>query len=504
MNAGRLNTGWPAISLQICKPLSKILPLPAPNTLASRAWRLSAWLDRLLPFLLTGLLVSLYGQGLASVPFHPDESTYLYMSADFEKMIANPASLAWDPVRSGDYRQQYRLLDAPLARLALGFARSTAGLGPLPADWDWSLTWEENARIGALPSQQLLLAGRLALAAFFPLSLACLYLASRSLSGRTAGLLAITFFGTHALVLLHTRRAMAEAGLLWGVTAFLACLPSGNRRPWLVGLALALAFNAKHSSLALLPAGLLAAAWLPAEEPGKAKRALVNTGQLLGTFGLLSLVLNPVFWGNPVGAGRAALAARQELIARQLADIRRLAPAQALESPGERSVALLAHLYLAPPMFAETGNYRDGTAAAEDLYLASPLNTLWRSTSGAAFLLGATLLGLAGFALLAWRETARRRLILLFLLAAGSQAAGLLFTVPLPWQRYSLPLVPFACLLAANGIVWVASWFRGKTDRYLLRKPTLAHPRSAKTIALPQSGREQPPPTTPGSAAPAP
>jgi 4-amino-4-deoxy-L-arabinose transferase-like glycosyltransferase len=415
------------------------------------------------PGLFAGLLIAslsiFYLSGLSSVPFHPDEATYLFMSADFERMLTDPASLSWDPARSGDSRQNYRLLDAPLTRLMPGLGRSLAGLPPLPADWNWSLSWDQNARNGALPGPGLLLAARLTLAALFPLSLGCLYWAVRPLSGRAGALLAVFLLGTHAIVLLHTRRVMGEAGMLLGITAFLAALPLGHRRPWLVGLTLALAFNAKHSSLALLPAGLAAVAWLPAQAPGNTRRALLNAGRLLAVFGLVTLALNPVLWKHPVEAGRTALAARQALLERQAADVQRLSPAQLLETPGERSLALLAHLYLAPPMFSETGNYLAETVQDEDAYLASPLNVLWRGKLWAAFMLAATLLGLAWAVQTAWRDPSRRRPILLVLMACGFQAAALVATVPLPWQRYSLPLVPFACILAASGIVWVLSWF---------------------------------------------
>jgi hypothetical protein len=180
---------------------------------------------------------------------------------------------------------------------------------------------------------------------------------------------------------------------------------------------------------------------------------------LLAVFGLVTLALNPVLWKHPVEAGRTALAARQALLERQAADVQRLSPAQLLETPGERSLALLAHLYLAPPMFSETGNYLAETVQDEDAYLASPLNVLWRGKLWAAFMLAATLLGLAWAVQTAWRDPSRRRPILLVLMACGFQAAALVATVPLPWQRYSLPLVPFACILGASGIVWVLSWF---------------------------------------------
>jgi hypothetical protein len=257
---------------------------------------------------------------------------------------------------------------------------------------------------------------------------------------------------------------MAEGILLLGVTAFLAGLPAGHRRPWLVGLALALAFNAKQSSLPLLPAGLIAVIWLPAHLPGKFHKALLNGGQFIGVFGLVTLALNPVLWTHPVKASQAALAARHALLQNQLSDVRRLAPAQVLETPGERSVALLAHLYLAPPMFAETGNYLSETASAEASYLSIPFNVMWRGQLWAGILLAATLLGLAWAVQSAWRVPSQRRAIILVFLAGALQAVALIVAVPLPWQRYSVPLVPFMCLLAGAGVSWLLSWIYSKSQ----------------------------------------
>jgi hypothetical protein len=110
-------------------------------------------------------------------------------------------------------------------------------------------------------------------------------------------------------------------------------------------------------------------------------------------------------------------------------------------------------------MFAETGNYRQATAAAEAAYRAAPGLALDRGLGEAAFLLAATLLGLITAVRQAWRAAARRRVLLLFLLATLFQSAGLLLAVPLPWQRYSLPLVPFACLWAGAGLAWLLSGF---------------------------------------------
>ena len=58
--------------------------------------------------------------GARLVPFHPDESTYLYMSSDFEVLFEKPASLAWNSAQENNPRQLYRLLNPPLTHYVLG------------------------------------------------------------------------------------------------------------------------------------------------------------------------------------------------------------------------------------------------------------------------------------------------------------------------------------------------------------------------------------------------
>ena len=116
------------------------------------------------------LITFLYFQGVAEVPFHPDESTYIFMSADWEAYISHPLSLAFQE-SDKSIRQRYRLIDPPLGRYLVGISRSLAGFSAVNVDWDWSLTWDENNKAGALPSQNLLNAARYGPAALFPFSL---------------------------------------------------------------------------------------------------------------------------------------------------------------------------------------------------------------------------------------------------------------------------------------------------------------------------------------------
>jgi 4-amino-4-deoxy-L-arabinose transferase-like glycosyltransferase len=405
------------------------------------------------PFvILLAMLSAFHLSTFAAVPFHPDEATQLYMSSDVNDLFTRPGALAWTP-DNPDPRKIYHLLDAPVTRYVLGVGRSLAGLGAVPLDWDWGETWDENETAGALPTPELLWVGRLAIILLLPLSLTFLYRTGRAAGGRVAGLAAALLLGTNALVLVHGRRAMAEGALMLGVTFTLWSLLHGHKRPWLAGLAAALAFNAKQFGVALIPAGIVAVAWLPPQTLNRWRKIVVNWLQFGAVVALLTLVLNPVLWRYPFQAGEQMWLARQDLTGRQLADATLLVPEQVLTTPGKRALVLVANLYVLPPSFYEVGNYVDQTAPTEVVYMANPLHHLLRGVIGGGLYLTLTLVGVA-MAILALRRERypRRRTLALLLLATLFQLALMLATLHLPWQRFAIPLVPMVCLWAGYAV----------------------------------------------------
>lgn len=391
-----------------------------------------------------------YLRGVAAVPFHPDESTQLFTSGDVELFWQRPSALFWRQENEDNLRQFYRKLDAPLTRNLLAAGRWAAGLAALPVDWDWGKTWQENQQSGALPSPDLLVAGRTAIAALFPFSVLFLFLTVRRTVNDFTAWTAALLLASSALALLHTRRAMAEGALIFTTTWVMWWLVATEKRPWLTAFPTALAFCAKQSLAALMPVGLLAVIWQPGLwNAGKARRV---AGHVM-LFGLVSLAIlawmHPFLWGQPVKAFEAAVQARQELASAQVAD----RPEQALHTPGLKLISMIGSLYLTPPIFAETSNYLDQTRAAEEAYLANPLHTLFRSIPAGGVLL---MLNLYGFVLGCIRMVRPNgplnRGLALLIIATFIQGLALLVLVPLPWQRYYLPLLPFSCLWMAYGI----------------------------------------------------
>jgi hypothetical protein len=207
----------------------------------------------------------------------------------------------------------------------------------------------------------------------------------------------------------------------------------------------------------MIPLGLLAVVWtLPAEKNPLLVRVR-NLLQFLGAFILVTLALNPLFWRHPIQAAQASWGARRSLMIQQVQDFSALRPEIELDSPLERGASILANLYLTPPSFAEAGNYHAETTPYETAYLTMPGHMLFRAVIPAGLLMIFTLFGITVFLIRRWEsQSSNYRLGSLYLLGAGLQLTALTAAVPLPFQRYAVPLVPFSCIWLAYGInAWV-------------------------------------------------
>jgi len=412
-----------------------------------------------------------YYQNIPKVPFHPDESTYLFMSSDFDLLWSDPRGMFWDREKESDIRQHYRKLDPPLTRYYLGLGRTIAGLPALTADWDWGEDWEQNEANGALPSWILLNTGRWTMALLLPFSLLMLYLSGSQIDGKLTGALAILFLITNSLLMVHTRRAMAEPILVFAVSFTIWSFMQGNKYPWLAGIGMALAFGAKQSSIALFPVGLVAVL-IPTNAKEKSFPKWLSAAiQYFSLFIIITFILNPLWRQEPISAIKSSIEARQELLAKQVADTERLAPEKVLHSPTQRLAALLYNLYLAEPMFAEVGNYQAQTRLSEEAYLKIPIHNLFRNPFEAGILLTLSLFGFSiGLLRIAKYRIDESRNMLLLVLATISQSAAILWVIPLAWQRYIVPLVPLTCLWIAFGTsqiitsIYDAICVKGKED----------------------------------------
>jgi dolichyl-phosphate-mannose--protein O-mannosyl transferase len=406
-----------------------------------------------------------YLSGVASVPFHPDESTYLFMSQDFDTLIKNPAQLFWQPGYENDLRQRYRELDPPLPRYIIGIGRQIVGLPALGVDWDWSKTWVENQAAGALPSFELLQTGRLAVAIFFPFTLFFIYSMGKSLDGQLTGWLAMLLYASNALILLHTRRVMAESLLIFTMTLSLWCILRFRKRPWLTAVPVALAFCAKPTSAPLIILGLVSVAW-PISRIDMTRRVIMrNLALYVLIFAGVTFLLNPFVWSDPIHATWGALVNRQALMERQAAELQLVKPDQVLDSVSNRMIGMIAQLFLTQPATADIGNYFVQTKTAQIAYFSNPVNNLFRNYLMGGILAILSLVGFLFACLMMRQQTGEsRRNIGLILLGTILQFIGLIVVLHISWQRYYLPMIPFSCLWIAFAITQAKNLVIGKPE----------------------------------------
>jgi len=399
---------------------------------------------------------------LPKVPFHPDESTYIYMSQDFPRLINNPLSLAWEPDEIVDAKMRYRLLDAPMTRHLIGLGRTIAEFWNSNNDWNWSKSWLENVNNGSYPTQSTLLASRISVSMLLPISLTLFYSLLQRIENKPVALMGVAILGIHPLLLLHSRRAMAESAVIFGVTFFIWALHYRQRHVWLLGLAAAVAYHAKQSTLALFPAGLIAVVWIknPLQNP---KKAIKNIALYTAAFCIVIIALNPVLWKHPHLALIQSWKKRLSFTQEQVSTLLYFASNQVLKNVSGRMTSLIYNLYLNKPQAYILGDYLKYTRDAIDTYFQIPLTQIGRGRLGGTVFISLTIGGLIKtlFGFRNEKESKRQEIWLIFF-ATLFQMAALLIFVPFPWQRYVVPLLPFI-------VFWISLGFSPFIN-YLFKK----------------------------------
>ncbi|MFL7814218.1 MAG: hypothetical protein AB8I40_11140 [Anaerolineales bacterium] len=396
------------------------------------------------------LLAIFYILTLPQVPFHPDESTHLYMSRDLSTFFQDPQALVWDGSLPLSDEQRIRAIDAPLAKVWIGIGRGIFSVPALQADWNWSASWAENGDRGALPSPRQLLISRGAVTLALAAGLWLFYLAVKKTLPSYAGLAAVVLLGLNPLVLLHGRRAMSEGILLFSLGFFLWTATREKRQPWLIGLAFALALNAKHTALGLLPAALYAVSLVPGQKPQPGRIASRSLRFLLAA-AVLTALLNPFYWRQPVQALQVGLESRFSLSRQQEIDHLSAIGTDQL-TVGQRGLALVANTFITSPQTEEVGNYLAETRQSRQEYLSNPVNSWGRGPIAGGALL---ILSLLGFALTVKQLVSQpdeghpTRLIWIL----STLGLVLVLFLPLPWQRYVIPLLPFSVFWIISGLV---------------------------------------------------
>ncbi|HDD55843.1 MAG TPA: hypothetical protein ENG59_06345 [Chloroflexi bacterium] len=383
------------------------------------------------------LLTIMYAWTLPDVPFHPDESTHIYMSKDISQ---NPLALAWDGTLPLSAEERIRAIDAPLAKYLIGVVREIFSIPALKDDWNWGLSWEENLTAGALPSDQQLLFARSTMVLLLPFSLWLYYLALKKILPAIPSLAAVLLLGLNPLLLLHARRAMSEGPLFLGTALFLWAATRDKRNPWLIGLALGIAVAAKHSALGLIPAAFLSVVFLPGESP-VIKTALIKILKTSLVLFITLLLLNPFYWKHPLDALNAGSRARFDLAREQQEDY--LGRIGLKGQPlGTTIPGLVLNIFLTPPQTEEVGNYLPETGESREKYLANPIHYWGRGLISGSILAALSLVGVGlAFGRFPAKKPAERNNLLIFALATLWLGVFTIFLIP--WQRYVVVLLPF-------------------------------------------------------------
>ena len=390
--------------------------------------------------ILLSLISLFYLSGIKDVPFHPDESTQIFMSEDFTAIFTSFSSLFWEKENEGEIRQYYHEMDAPLTRYLIGFGRWIGRQTKLEEDWDWSKTWEENQQSGALPGNKLLLISRLSVAAYFPISLFLIFFSAKKDHNAFLGFLTALLFGINSLVWLHTRRAMAESLLLFNIILFIYLSYTLKKREVLFALPAALAFNAKQTGIILLFLGFFEIFRRKKKEP--LPSILLSFGKYGLVFCLITVILNPFLWKHPIQAAQAALISRSEFTINQQKTYQQAAPALVLNTSGKKFFSYLYQVFLAEPIPSESGNYLSAQEQSFQDYLTNPLNLI----SNNIVFKGLFLLSFLGGFFLSAFDLLKNKLsgpILTVWTGSLLFTLFLVFFLPLSFQRYYLPVLPF-------------------------------------------------------------
>ncbi len=400
--------------------------------------------------------------GVSIAPFHGDEPMQIYMSHDYVTAFVErqPERLTTRPPYDIDSDAHLRLINGSVNRYTIGLAWHLAGLtsGDLPPrpGWDWGLDYDFNVATGHRPSEALMLASRLPSALFTALSAVALFALAWQFGERPLAYVVTLIYALNPVILLNGRRALQEGSVLcFGILAILIAAWISKRRTdgkpdplaaWLALIAAcALTLASKHSGVVFVAAAL---GWIFAAELVRWRlNAIAVTTLKLIAGGLLIIVLfvalSPALWNDPIARFGDLLAERSRLLDIQVA-VDPLAPM----TIAQRLEAIVAQPFSAPLMHFEVGFWAQAQpiAAEIDAYMRSPLSGLH---PGGVIGWGLTLLAAIG--IIAAVLQARKPLYAGLLVWMVVTVASLLVN-PLPWQRYYLPLIPLAALLAGIGL----------------------------------------------------
>ena len=264
-----------------------------------------SWLDISLLSLIFLFIVS----GISFVPFHGDESAYLILSEDYDRIVKNQEFEKVLFNSDGGNKQNLRLTTGSILAFSIGFMRDITNNDDPIQKWLWGSSWEGNIALGNMPTPRLLNMARACSVAMGATGIILFFLfALKLFSSRLIAWAATLALATQGGVLVNTRRAMQEGPkfLFLILTGYIAALIIKNfrhmhwSRYFLLGAASGLTLAAKQDTSPMLVAIYLALAFIPIWNKGTIQVIFINF-LYLGAATILAyaffLALMPVFWG---------------------------------------------------------------------------------------------------------------------------------------------------------------------------------------------------------------
>lgn len=384
-------------------------------------------------------------KGIASVPFHPDETTQIFMSSDFDKIVTgNVKELFYNENDTDNSMQNYRLLDSPVTRYMIGIGRFLTNSPKLEIDWNWSGSWNENK--SALPNVKLLNISRLSIAIFLPVTILFYYLINKKLFGFPISALSTFLLMTNSIILLHTRRAMAESGLLFFIEISLfALLFIPNKYLFLTAIPIAFGLNTKQS---LLPLFVIGFVYIAYKAKSNKKTMVLQSTLFILLIGSIFYFLNPVIWERPITGISDMLSKRSALTTNQVNGIALDTPNFILQNPIDRFVGIFGQLFVVEPAIQDIANYETGL---ENEIIKYNKNIL-HSGFGRNILMGSLIFIFFCIGVFCEYSNNNLQKFLVFSMMILLIIEILIF-FPIPFQRYYVPLIPFSMVYISSGII---------------------------------------------------
>ncbi len=428
------------------------------------------------PLLWLTLLGAYIVAGVGAVPFHGDESTQTYMSHDyaytFQQRDLGKIFYAEEP--TSPQEQELRIINGTVNKYTIGLAWHLGGytVAAVNEQWDWGAPYDYNLQTGHHPAD-LLPSVRVPSALFTAAGAVVMFAIGWRLGGGTTAYLASLFYALNPAVLVNGRRAMMEGSMLFGgvlvVLAGIVFLSTGRR--WAavaLGVAAGFALATKHTNLFPVFAVFVVCALTPIPSPASKGSELNQSSSVRDKVppplagrefkggvvrhlfqillaGIITLLvfyaLNPAWWRDPIATAAAVLDLRTNLLAVQTEVF------GSYSSFAAQTAGYWRQVMVGAPMYYEVPGW--------DAYIGEQIRRYERLGLAGVRLPGwgvpYALLTVLGGASLLRGDTATRPARWIVGGWALLVSAFTFILTPLEWQRYYLPAVPAACLLAAHG-----------------------------------------------------